>query len=54
MFHYCVSTDNEIDIILEMPSGKIVGIEIKTGANLNRVAALDKKMFAVPISRIWE
>lgn len=38
MFHFRTSTDTEVDIILEMPSGEVVGIEIKSGANLNRDA----------------
>lgn len=38
MFHFRTSTDTEVDIILEMPSGEVVGIEIKSSANLNREA----------------
>ena len=38
MLHFRTSTDQEVDIVLEMPSGEVVGIEIKSGANLNRDA----------------
>lgn len=38
MCHFRTSTDHEVDIVLEMPSGEVVGIEIKSGANLNRDA----------------
>lgn len=36
MLHFCTSTDQEVDIVLEMPSGEVVGIEIKSGANIGR------------------
>lgn len=34
MFHFRTSTDHEVDIVLELPSGEIVGIEIKAGAQI--------------------
>lgn len=34
MFHFRTSTDHEVDIVLELPSGGIVGIEIKTRAQI--------------------
>lgn len=38
MLHFRTSTDQEVDIVLEMPSGEVVGIEIKSGANVSRDA----------------
>ena len=38
MLHFRTSTDQEVDIVLEMPSGEVVGIEIKSGANVGRDA----------------
>ena len=82
MLHFRTSTDQEVDIVLEMPSGEVVGIEIKSGASVGKDAfkglrvleadlgrkfkrgiviytgenfvPFDKKMFAVPIQRIWQ
>ena len=38
MLHFRTSTDQEVDVILEMPSGEIVGIEIKSGASVGKDA----------------
>jgi uncharacterized protein len=38
MFHFRTSTDQEVDIVLEMPNSEIVGIEIKSGANVGNDA----------------
>jgi predicted AAA+ superfamily ATPase len=38
MFHFRTSTDQEVDIILEIPNSEIVGIEIKSGANVGNDA----------------
>ena len=38
MFHFRTSTDQEVDIVLELPSGEVVGIEIKAGAQIGSEA----------------
>lgn len=38
MLHFRTSTDQEVDIILEMPNSEVVGIEIKSGANVGNEA----------------
>lgn len=82
IFHFRTSTDHEVDIVLELPSGEIVGIEIKAGAQIGgdafkglkvleaetgkkfkrgivlyageKAVAFDRKMYAVPVQRLWE
>ena len=34
MLHFRTSTDQEVDIVLELPGGEVVGLEIKSGANI--------------------
>lgn len=81
MFHFRTSTDQEVDIVLELPNGEIVGIEIKAGAQIGidafkglkvleaetgkkfkrgivlytgeKSIAFDRKMFAVPMQKLW-
>jgi hypothetical protein len=36
MLHFRTSTDQEADIVLEMPNSEVVGIEIKSGANVGK------------------
>ncbi len=38
IFHFRTSNDQEVDIILELPNGEIVGIEIKSGASITNKA----------------
>lgn len=38
MFHFRTSTDREVDIVLETPNGKVVGIEVKSGAQVGSEA----------------
>ncbi|MGH9947198.1 MAG: ATP-binding protein [Pyrinomonadaceae bacterium] len=34
IFYFRTTTDQEVDIVLEMPNGEVVGIEIKSGAGI--------------------
>ncbi len=38
MLHFRTSTDQEVDVVLEMPNSEVVGIEIKSGANIGNDA----------------
>ncbi len=52
LFHFRTSSDQEVDLVLEMPDGTVVGIEVKSGASVGSdafkglramEAALEKK-----------
>lgn len=38
MLHFRTSTDQEVDVVLEMPNSEVVGIEIKSGASVSKDA----------------
>ncbi|MCW5962216.1 MAG: ATP-binding protein [Pyrinomonadaceae bacterium] len=51
MLHFRTSTDIEVDIVLETPSGEVVGIEIKSGANVNRDAFKGLRVLAESLGK---
>ena len=34
LFHFRTSSDQEVDLVLEMPDGTVVGIEVKSGSSV--------------------
>ena len=38
MLHFRTSNDQEVDIVLELPTGEIVGVEVKAGASVSNKA----------------
>ena len=38
MYHFRTTNNEEVDIILEMPGGDVVGIEVKSGASIGKDA----------------
>jgi len=38
VFHFRTASDDEVDILLELPGGDVVGIEIKSGASITSTA----------------
>ena len=51
MFHFRTSTDQEVDIVLELPSGEVVGIEIKAGAQVGSEAFKGLKVLETETGR---
>lgn len=51
MFHFRTSSDQEVDIVLEIPSGEVVGIEIKSGASVGSDAFKGLKVLKDAIGR---
>lgn len=51
LFHFRTSSDQEVDVVLETPSGEVVGIEIKSGAAVDSDAFKGLKVLAGDLGR---
>lgn len=49
MFHFRTAADDEVDIVLELPGGEIVGIEVKSAASVGSEAFKGLKVLRVEL-----
>ncbi len=51
MLHFRTSNDQEVDIVLELPNGEVVGIEVKAGATVSEKSFKGLKIFEEAIGK---